>query len=332
MEEVSVRDALKSLSSRYAAMLFIIPANYLLSAYIFFLPASLILAAVTGSGAIDSNTGSGYTLTFVLNALMSYTIPMLAAALLFGKFIEKGGTDAGDEGYRRFPLDTVMLYFAGLFLASTGSIVTNFVSEQLNSLYGTPEPEQAFSDLMPTSLYTFAVIAINTIIVAPLCEELIYRHFLLKPLRKYGDAAAVVVSAMLFSISHYNFDQMLYTFFFGAFLGIIVVRSDSVIPALICHAVNNLTAVLQSYLPETFGSEAADSFFGALSGGARAFALLAYYTGAVAALAAVLMKMLRMKDRCELAVRTQFAVIFGSPGVIIGIAASFGLTVLLLYS
>ena len=326
------RGGLKSLASRYAAMFFIMPLNYLFSAYIFLLPASLILSAVTGSSAIDKSTGYGYMVTFVLNAFMSYAIPLLAALLLFGRYVPRFGERPLLEGYTRYPLDTVALFFAGIFSASIGSIVTSYVSGLLNTLFGTPRPEQVFSDIMPTSGSTFAVMAVSTVIVAPLCEELLYRHFLLKPLRKYGDAAAVVVSALMFSLSHFNFDQMLYTFLLGMFLGIIVVRSGSVIPALICHSLNNISAVLQSYLPESFGNDTVDSVFGSLSDIAGTVAQFAFFIGLAALILALVLKMLRLNTNCELSAREQFGIIFGSPAVIIGIIITIALTAVLLYA
>ncbi|MBQ9384473.1 MAG: CPBP family intramembrane metalloprotease [Ruminiclostridium sp.] len=326
------RGSLKSLVSRYAAMLFLEPVNYLLGGYLILSLVYAVAGAFFGSAAADRKTDIGFTVSMVANALISYGIPIAAAALLFRGHIRELGKLPESGDYKRFPLDIVVLYIAGLFFATCGSLLTGCISDLLNALYGVPKPEMAFSGSMPTSVYTFSVMTVNTLIVAPLCEELLYRHYLLKPLQKYSDTAAVIVSAMLFSLSHFNFDQFLYTFFFGIFLGIIAVRSGSVLPAVICHVINNLTALLQSYLPETFGDAGIDEFFRTLSRFVTNAALIVFYVGAGAAVLAVVMKTFRLKNRSELPVRTQFAVIFGSPLLLLGAAACLGLTVWLLFA
>ena len=324
------RASLKSLVSRYAAMLFIEPVNVLLGGYLMFSLMYMLTGAVFGSDATDKTTNIGFTVNMVTNALVSYAIPITAAALLFRGHIRETEKLPESGDYRRFPLDIVVLYVAGLFFASCGSLLTGYISDLLNALFGTPKPQMAFSENMPTSVYTFVVMAVNSIIIAPLCEELLYRHLLLRPLQKYSDTAAVLVSAMLFSLSHFNFDQFLYTFFFGIFLGIIVVRSGSVLPAVICHIVNNITAVLQSYLPETFGDAGVDEFFHNLRSFIGNASLVIFFAGIAAAISAAVMRTFRLKNRSGLPVRTQLAVIFGSPLTLLGIAACLGLTVWLL--
>jgi sodium transport system permease protein len=80
------------------------------------------------------------------------------------------------------------------------------------------------------------------------CEELLFRGALLGLLRKRFPAwAAVVLQAAAFALLHAIGVRFPYTFALGLVLGLIVVRTGSLGPAMAVHACHNLVAAL---LPE----------------------------------------------------------------------------------
>ena len=83
-----------------------------------------------------------------------------------------------------------------------------------------------------------------------LCEELLFRGALLSALRRAGsDRMAVVVSAVAFSMMHMNVHQMPTTLVLGVVLAALVIRSGSVWPAIVLHALHNGLALgLQVHL------------------------------------------------------------------------------------
>lgn len=74
--------------------------------------------------------------------------------------------------------------------------------------------------------------------VAPIAEELIYRGFVLEPLRKYGKMFAIVVSAILFGIMHANLTQSVFAFCVGLVLGYVAIEY-SIKWAILIHMINN---------------------------------------------------------------------------------------------
>ena len=324
---------LRSLTSKYGAALMIELVNYIFVAALIFIAAG-VFCGLTG---IDMNSGSGagYLVSMLVNDIASYAFPIAVFYAMFKKDIEAADlmlSLAGDEmKYRRFTGETILLLLAGLFMASTGSLATSIVSGFLNDLFSVPEPQTAFSDSMPPGVFEFVTFEIASVIVAPICEELIYRHLLLKPLRRYSDMTAAVVSAMIFGISHFNFDQFLYTFFFGFALAVITMRSGSIVPAVICHMANNLIAGMTVYMPETFGSDILDSLFGTLASLCSTLSVLMFWAGIPATVIVLVSKLARLKSASYVPVKTQFAVMFSQLFVILGLAASLVLTFLLLY-
>lgn len=72
------------------------------------------------------------------------------------------------------------------------------------------------------------------------CEELLFRAALARSLMPHvGRVGAVLISAVLFAGFHASAVRLLPTLFIGLALGAVCVRTRSVIPAMIVHALNN---------------------------------------------------------------------------------------------
>ncbi|SHJ53294.1 hypothetical protein SAMN05444280_12218 [Tangfeifania diversioriginum] len=82
-------------------------------------------------------------------------------------------------------------------------------------------------------------------IVAPIVEESIFRGLIFQGFRRnYNNFVSVVMSALLFSLFHLNPWQMPATFVLGLLLGWLVIRTQSLILAIIAHSFNNLIVLL----------------------------------------------------------------------------------------
>ncbi len=90
-----------------------------------------------------------------------------------------------------------------------------------------------------------AVIVIG--MFAPVGEELFFRGYMLTRLRGAWSAGpAVLVTALAFGLIHGELVHGLLAAGIGLYLGVVVERAGSVVPAVICHAVNNTVSVLLS--------------------------------------------------------------------------------------
>ncbi len=82
-------------------------------------------------------------------------------------------------------------------------------------------------------------------VVAPIVEELIFRGLILQGFRKnYSGFTAVVMSALLFALFHLNPWQFPATFVLGLLLGWIVLRTNSIVLAILGHSINNFLVLL----------------------------------------------------------------------------------------
>ena len=103
-----------------------------------------------------------------------------------------------------------------------------------------------FEDASDTSL---ALLAFSVAILTPFAEELLFRGFILGMLlKRYSDTQSVVISSLIFAIAHEPIAMVL-AFGGGLLYGWVRVRTGSILPGMIAHAIWNgfITAVVIMY-------------------------------------------------------------------------------------
>ena len=114
-----------------------------------------------------------------------------------------------------------------------------------------PEAEQQevitmFEDASDTSL---ALLAFSVAILTPFAEELLFRGFILGMLlKRYSDTQSIVISSLIFAIAHEPIAMVL-AFGGGLLYGWVRVRTGSILPGMIAHAIWNgfITVVVIIY-------------------------------------------------------------------------------------
>jgi membrane protease YdiL (CAAX protease family) len=107
-------------------------------------------------------------------------------------------------------------------------------------LHGEPEL-QHIVDISPLPATLFAIALLPAI-----GEELVFRGVLARALAVRSAILAIVVSAVVFSAYHMQPPQMAGTFPLGLALGVLTVRSHSVVPAMVTHFLNNAVVLVLS--------------------------------------------------------------------------------------
>ena len=245
------RGELSSLIGKYGLAMGLFFVNSRILIYLFYV---LMVSFIGGTPAYDPLSplpDDYYFISMMINELAAYLFPLIFTAVIF----KNEALSAPKQNYRRVKGDVILIFISGVALSALGTMATDFITRALNSLVGTPLPSAAFSSTMPHNLFQFLTLSLCTVIIAPLCEEIIFRGFLLMPMRKYGDLTAILVSAAIFALFHGNVDQLAYAFISGIFLGIITVRSNSILPSVILHSANNLIVSVISYMPKSMFGE-----------------------------------------------------------------------------
>ena len=117
------------------------------------------------------------------------------------------------------------------------------------------------------------ILAIIFIALLPaIGEEIMFRGFVARGLRKFGIVGAFLLSSLIFATAHGNLLQLVYQFFLGLVLVTVYFATRSIYASIIVHFTNNATALIINYvLYHTTGSAEFDL---PLEGAGLVFAML----------------------------------------------------------
>lgn len=189
--------------------------------------------------ALDGGTGWQSEIYSQLTTMVIYILSMFVPYLIVAKMLQlpqeeivaarapKKGTFLPMflMGVGTIPL---LQYFAVLMTMLLSAIRMNTPDSVLESAFSAPE-----------NIVAIILQMILMCVMAPLFEEFAFRGVILQSLRRYGEGFAIVASAILFGLMHSNTAQIPFAFVMGLVLGYMVVKTNSIWPAVALHAVNN---------------------------------------------------------------------------------------------
>jgi membrane protease YdiL (CAAX protease family) len=204
----------------------------------------LVLIALFKYGAqVDTNkilavaeSAPGLLISFVCTML-------IAAGIAFA-----GGWLSPEFWRERLRLRVVPLRPPILLMGTLGIMSVGMILSSCMELHWIPRShaldvlDRMMKNLSPGG----AIVAISLLGLLPgLIEELLFRGYIQTRLvARWGAAWGIFWTALLFGISHLDLMQGLFAVIVGCILGFIAYRMGSIIPAMICHAVNNLASGL----------------------------------------------------------------------------------------
>ncbi len=156
-----------------------------------------------------------------------------------------------------FPVKAVMPKNIFSFLALSAGITycVNFVCNLLFSeLYPYTEGEGY------TTAFGSAVAVIMIVLLAPVLEELFFRGAVFGTLANYSPLFAVIVSALVFGLSHRNPPQVINASVMGLFLALGYLKTGSVAVCVFMHLLNNAASVAAQFTAY-FANENVYAFF-----------------------------------------------------------------------
>ncbi|MEM9943712.1 MAG: CPBP family glutamic-type intramembrane protease, partial [Planctomycetota bacterium] len=155
---------------------------------------------------------------------------------------------------------------AGLLLGISLWPIVMFLVSQWHDLYGFifgAVEQDAWKDRLVETTQSqvdrirqvqWPIIAICLSIIPAICEEWFFRGMLLRSLTRKGDVVqGIVLSALLFGLFHIlsnsviAMDRLIPTTLIGLMLGYLAWKSNSILPGIILHAINNAFVVFLAY-------------------------------------------------------------------------------------
>lgn len=196
---------------------------------------SILLSLAASGGMFDGMDGNlSYLLQTVFSFIFLYIIPMVCAVLL----LKPPGMCR--NVYRR---PQYFISAMGMFPAFYGlSFLVNMLTMLASKLFENTDLYKSFNtvnELTPDNMFCAAVLLFQLVVIAPIFEEFWFRGIVLESLRPYGNGFAILISGLMFGLTHANFNQFFYASVLGICLGYIAVSTKSIVTTTIMHAMFN---------------------------------------------------------------------------------------------
>lgn len=135
----------------------------------------------------------------------------------------------------------VVAFISAYFVA----VFVNLIGEILLSMMGNLiVPDIPFATDPAEYIVLLFVIAGS----AGICEEILFRGFMLRAYERFGMWPGIMITALLFSILHLNIQNLLAPFFLGIVLGFVVYKTNSIFAGILGHFINNAISVTWGYV------------------------------------------------------------------------------------
>lgn len=184
-----------------------------------------------------------YSFSIFLSCLYQYGTLILIITIIRKK------SSLSEENNIRFKLYKKDYLICSLIMISYTLITYGWFDYIIFSM-----PTTGFDDIMEyINSIPVVVLLIESCILAPIFEELLYRGILLNGLlNKYSYKKAIIYSALIFGIAHLNLPQGINAFFLALILGVIFYYTRSIYICMVMHAVNNIVVNFIVYPTDEF--------------------------------------------------------------------------------
>jgi membrane protease YdiL (CAAX protease family) len=224
-----------------------IQPSVLLIGFLVFLIALFLLsgvaAALVSAFGVDPETSRGavgYVVVEIAAILCAFTLSFT----LLSRVLSMTGEDIREMGWRCLGLGRTLVWGAGGYMAALPLLFAGlWISQGLFRNIETPQ--HPIVDTLLRGGTAFWLAAVLAVVIAPIVEETCFRGMLYGALRsQMGVWPASAVSAAFFAAMHPTLPAgFLPILALGVVLAVLRERTGSLVPSMVCHAINNAVAL-----------------------------------------------------------------------------------------
>jgi hypothetical protein len=207
-----------------------------LSAFALIILLSLIYNVVANWGIDLDKVDKNMQLFFIFGGSLFLIVPLIYAR--YRKYDIKP--------LFRFNTVSLNIIIQSILIGLALTILSDELDRIINIFYPLPDwINEQMEPLKAANSLELILIILGAVFVAAVAEEGLFRGFLQYSLEKKGDVTrAVILSSLSWTMIHMNLYWAIQLFLMGIVIGYMAWRTNSIIPAMIIHGVNNLVGVL----------------------------------------------------------------------------------------
>lgn len=147
--------------------------------------------------------------------------------------------------FRLKPVSNEVLQYS-ILIGLTIGVVGDELDRLIQLIIPMPEfLEELLKVMIAQNVTDWILLLLGTVVIASIVEEIIFRGFLQVTLEKKGDVTrAVILSSLSWALIHANPFWAVQIFVIGIIIGFLAWRTDSIIPGIIAHGLNNLASLI----------------------------------------------------------------------------------------
>lgn len=191
--------------------------------------------------------------SFAIAAQIALGCFAMLAAVGYGLSLVPRSEDRGlrEIGLRRLRVGEALKWGGGGYLAALPLVLGSaYASTWLTGRYGIVTPEHPVVPWLQRGGWTLVAAIVMASVFAPIAEEIAFRGLLFGGLRGVmGFWWAAVTSALVFALVHPTFPgQFVPLAILGVVLAVLRQGSGSLVPCMVCHALNNAISLIAAML------------------------------------------------------------------------------------
>lgn len=189
---------------------------------------------------------------FILNSFAAFIIFVITIIIFYKMYgIVVNEKNICKKVFRKFTVRNIIYFTIAVF--GFKIISNNFVTFVLAPFSNILMPKLALKALGEVTQMSFVI---YVCIIGPAMEEFVFRAVILGGLlKKYSVKKSIIISSILFGISHLNGIQFINAFLLGILLGYTYIKTKSIYLCMYSHIVFNSIGFALIYMPYTVNNQ-----------------------------------------------------------------------------
>ncbi|MBO4456543.1 MAG: CPBP family intramembrane metalloprotease [Butyrivibrio sp.] len=185
----------------------------------------IIISKTVGEGVVSGDLS--IIINYAIRVLLLYPVMYLAI-----RKVPKFEIKKNKLGFGGF-IACICITYAIMVICNGVGIMINNAIGRITGL-GNVNPLLQTIDVISPGVQVVVVV-----ILAPICEELLFRKFIVDRIVNYSEVVAMLLSGVMFGLYHGNLAQFMYAFGLGVFFAFIYIRTGKIIYTIILHMIVN---------------------------------------------------------------------------------------------
>ncbi|MFV8520717.1 CPBP family intramembrane glutamic endopeptidase [Bacillus sp. SBS7] len=179
--------------------------------------------------------------------LMGFIMAVMFTTIVYLFCIKRYELSWKDIGIRKLSWKDFLWTVIALIALIVVSIAVLMIMEKMGISFENSKTETVQND---KSIYSFCIAVIGAAVISPIYEEILYRGVFYTFFRdRYGIWGGVLISSIIFTVVHIpTYNTLPVNFLSGVVFAWLYERTNSILSAMIAHALFNFIAVLLTFV------------------------------------------------------------------------------------